>query len=877
LDIGTQIGRYLITGRLGSGGMGEVFRARDTILDREVAIKALPPNVKGDVIRLSRFEREAKLLASLNHPNIATLHGLEQAGEERFLVMELVEGVVLERLLHSGPLPIEEAVRIGRQIAEALEAAHEKGIVHRDLKPSNVIVGPKGRVKVLDFGVAKSIESSIPTFAPGREVTIASLTAPGIVLGTPPYMSPEQVRGQAIDDRSDIWAFGCLLYEMLTGRRAYQGGSWADTLSAILTQEPNWRALPPSTPEGLRHLLERCMMRDRDRRVPRIQEVRAELDRVFEHRSSGIHLPTLTTPTALELPQSLAPAAAQGAPTGTGYTTPLPRPRRRAWIAAAGLAVALVAGGWFVLPRIRLLEGKPRAAQSLSEITSLVVLPGRVIGKESDRFLADAIPNTVSTHLAQIGGLETKSPPTSLEFDRVGRDLNDIAESYQVGAVVLPTVTVAGDMLILNLQLVAIPSRVVLWTRDFEDRRERYLELVRSAAEGIRQALRPATPALSRASDVAATSEAELALHQGVFLSNLYRRQGVAKDFERAHMALLQALELDPRQAQAAVEMARLHAAKVVTGVPPQEILPEVRRWARRALEIDPRSSGAWAVLSEAEQIDPQGSYRTMLEDALKAAAFGPTDGYAHTRLSYALSRRSFLLGLKASERAGQLDPLELSNPLMDAVFLSVISRDGEARSRVERALRIEPEMPYGLLVLALVETFAGRGEEAAKIAARLEPMAGDGRIRPDWLKLIQDYVTFERASRDGNREPADAAAGRLLRAARGGKKFPRWESATAQVAPLLARHGRAEEALDLMLVRQQMGLVENYEFLFLNRDLAPLRADPRFRRLQDQARKRFDEMIEILAGARQRGEYPSYLDPALDELLPLIGVSRPW
>jgi serine/threonine protein kinase/tetratricopeptide (TPR) repeat protein len=872
LDIGTQIGPYLITGRLGRGGMGEVYRARDTILDREVAVKALPPNVRGDVVRLSRFEREAKLLASLNHPNIATLHGLEQVGDERYLVMELVEGVVLDRLLASGPLPVEQAVRIGRQIAEALEAAHEKGIVHRDLKPANVMVSPKGRVKVLDFGVAKSMDS-VPTFAPGREVTVASLTAPGIAVGTPPYMSPEQVRGQVLDDRSDIWAFGCLLYEMLTGKRAYQGDTWADTLSAILTQEPDWQALPADVPEVLRDLLGRCLARDRDRRMPRIGEVRAELDCAFEARSSAIRVPISTPPTVLELPRSLAPAA----PSAHGSAARLPRLPRRAWIAAAGLAVALAAGGLAVLPKLRSLEGKPQPVPGLRDIRSLVVLPSRVLGDESDRFLADAIPNTVSTHLAQIDGLETKSPPTSMELDRVGWNLNDIAESYHVGAVVLPTVTVTGDMLILNLQLVAIPSRVVLWTRDFEDRRQRYLDLARAAAEGIRQALRPATPALARSADVAASSEAELALHQGLFLSNLYRRQGLAGDFERARLALQQALELDPRQAQAAAEIARLQAARVVTGVPPQQIVPEVRRWAQRALEIDPRSSRAWAVLSEAEQIDPQGSYQKMLDDALKAAAFGPKDGYAHTRLSFALSRRSFLLGLKASERAAQLDPLELSSALSDAIYLMAISRLDEARSRVERALRIEPEMPYGMLVLALVETFAGRGEAATAIAARLAPMASDGRIRPDWLKLIQDYTTFEKGEEEGDREAAGAAAGRLLRAARGKNKFPRWESATAQVAPLLARHGRAEEALDLMLARADMGVVENYEFLLLNRDLEPLRADPRFRRLLDQARTRFNEMLDILSAARSRGEYPAYLDPALHDLLPLIGIPRRW
>ncbi len=888
MDAGTQIGPYLIVGRLGSGGMGDVYRARDTVLDREVAIKTLPPDMKGNKTRLNRFEREARLLASLNHPNIATLHGLEQVGEDRFLVMELVEGVSLDRLVDFEPLPSAEAVRIARQIAEALEAAHEKGIVHRDLKPQNVIVSPRGRVKVLDFGIAKSIDPQGGTVLPGQEA-LTGITAPGAVLGTPPYMSPEQVRGQAVDERSDVWAFGCLLYELLTARRAYQGATWADTLSAILTQDPDWWALPADTPEELRSLLERCLTRDRERRAARMADVRAELDQLAGERPPSFPmlptLPTLTPPTLVDMPRSGSRSRA-ALPTATlpptapisQPVTALPAPpRRRGWIvAAAVLAAALTAGGLFILPRIGGL-GEPREAAAPSEIRSLVVLPSRVLGQESDQFLADAVPNTVSTHLAQIEGLETKAPPTNSEFERIGRDLNAIASSYQVGAVVLPTVTAAGERLILNLQLVAVPSRVVLWTRDYEDRRDRYVELARAAAEGIRQALRPATPEIPRAADVVRSSESELALHQGLFLADLYRRQGMPADFERALTALQRAGELDPRLAEAPAEVARLHAARIVTGVPPREIVPEMRRWAQKSLEIDPRCSRAWAVLSEAEQIDPKGDYRKMLEQALKAAAFGPEDAYAHIRLSYALSLRSLLLGLQASEHARRLDPLELSTRLSEALTLSVIDRVNEARRHVEQVRRIEPEMPYAILVNALVEVVAGRGDVAAGLAAKLEPMARDGRLRPEWYELVRDYAALEQAAQAGDKKREDEVAARLISAARGEKKFPRWETATAEVAPLLSRHGRAQEALDLLIRRQGTGAPENYEYLLLSKDLAPLRSDARFRRLLDPSRKEFDEMLGILADARKRGEYPEYLDPALDDLLPLVGVPRPW
>jgi serine/threonine protein kinase/TolB-like protein len=844
--------------------MGEVYRARDTILGREVAIKTLPPSMKDDQARLSRFEREARLLASLNHPNIATLHGLEQHGSEPCLVMELVEGIPLDELIQAGPLSLQEATRIASQVADALEAAHEKGIVHRDLKPSNVVVGPKGRAKVLDFGIAKSIDSTTPTLLPGEAPAASnpSLTQLGTALGTPPYMSPEQVRGLPVDNRADVWAFGCLLYEMLAGKRAFQSDSAVGTLAAVLVQEPDWKALPAATPTWLLLLLSRCLTKDLSSRISTIAEVRAELGRSSEERFSGLS-PIPELPTLVEAPPRTMPAQ--------------PQRSRRVWFALGALLIAAIAGiasGLLLLPGGHLGVSH---ADAPSKVTSLVVLPSRVLGGEADLFLADAVPNTVSTHLAQIEGLETKMPPSNAEFERAGRDLQRIADAYKVGAVVLPTVTVAGDRLILNLQLVAIPSRVVLWTRDFEDRRDRYLELARAAAEGIRLALRPSAPALSNRPDVVKNSEAELALHQGLFLANLYRRTSLAADFDRALAALQRAHDLDPRQPDALAEIARLHAAKIVTGVPPQELVPSVRKWARLALDVDPRSSRAWAVLSEAEQIDPERSYQKMLDYSLKAAAFGPDDGYAQSRLSYALSRCSVLLGLEASARARQLDPLDLSSLVSDAILQSAISRVDEALNSLKQVLRVEPDMPFAVLMDALVEVLAGHGDTALQLVQRLEPVAKDGRIRSEWLGLVRDYAIFEKASRAGDRAAADAAAGRLLRAARGETKFPRWESATTLVAPLFARHGRTEEALELMSFRDRLGLVEAYEVLALNKDLEPLRGDPRFQPVLQRSRSRFNEMLGVLAAARSRGEYPAYLDPALDEFPSLLGVPRPW
>ena len=285
LDSGAMIGAYRIEGLIGAGGMGEVYRARDTKLGREVAIKILPSSFAADPERVRRFEREARLLAALNHPHIAAIHNFEESPSPstgqatvHALILELVEGPTLADRLAKGPLPVKEALDIARQIAEALEAAHEKGIIHRDLKPANITITPAGIVKVLDFGLAKIYAGESAGQDPLRSPTITAGTREGMILGTAAYMSPEQARGQAVDRRTDIWAFGCVLYEMLTGRPAFAGETISDTIAAILGRGPDWQTLPETTPASVRRLLQRCLERDPKRRLHDIADARIELD-----------------------------------------------------------------------------------------------------------------------------------------------------------------------------------------------------------------------------------------------------------------------------------------------------------------------------------------------------------------------------------------------------------------------------------------------------------------------------------------------------------------------------------------------------------------------------------------------------------------------
>jgi serine/threonine protein kinase len=279
--IGKTLGHYQVTNQLGKGGMGEVFQAKDQKLGRDVAIKVLPEEFAEDADRVARFQREAKVLASLNHPNIAAIHGLEESGGTNFLVLELVEGETLADRLKRGPIPVEESLKLASQVAEALEAAHEKGVIHRDLKPSNIKVRQDGKVRVLDFGLAKA-------FAGEQEVNLSNsptlsdaATQQGVILGTAAYMSPEQAKGKTVDKRADIWAFGVMLFEMLTGRQLFTGETVSETLAAVLMREPNFSTLPPNLHPRIRFLLERCLEKEPQNRYHDISDVRVDIQKVL--------------------------------------------------------------------------------------------------------------------------------------------------------------------------------------------------------------------------------------------------------------------------------------------------------------------------------------------------------------------------------------------------------------------------------------------------------------------------------------------------------------------------------------------------------------------------------------------------------------------
>ncbi|MHC4704866.1 MAG: protein kinase domain-containing protein, partial [Planctomycetota bacterium] len=375
--VGRKIGGFEMVEMIGRGGMGVVYLARDTKLDRSVAIKSMPAKLADDSTARMRFHREARLLASLNHPNIAVIHEIVEEEDTGYLVLEYVPGQTLAQRIARKPLELKEALSIGEQIAKAVLAAHEKGVIHRDLKPRNIKIMPEGRVKVLDFGLAKPAAGQ----AASQDTVVTQV---GSIIGTPAYMSPEQIRGDPIDQRTDIWSFGCVLYEMLTGKRPFEGKTVSDTVAHILERQPDWRALPQNTPANVKTLLRRCLEKESNQRLRDIADAVTEINETLSS-------PPLTIPLRL---------------------------RRMAMIVGAVVIIIMLATAARLIPE--------RQAQTSAKEIRLVILPFENLGPDEDEYFADSITNQITSYLAPIRNLYVLSPGTAMQYEKGKKNARQI-------------------------------------------------------------------------------------------------------------------------------------------------------------------------------------------------------------------------------------------------------------------------------------------------------------------------------------------------------------------------------------------------------------------------------------------------------------------
>ena len=421
---GARLGPYEVVASLGAGGMGEVYRARDTKLGREVALKVLPAAFSADPERVARFAREARVLASLNHSHIGAIYGVEDEGAVTAIVLELVEGDTLADRLRGRPLPLDEAVGIATQIAEALEAAHEAGVVHRDLKPSNIKNTPAGVVKVLDFGLAKALPAD-PLDAPSHLPTTVEATREGAILGTVPYMSPEQARGHSVDKRTDIWAFGCVLFEMLTGGSPFSRATLSDTLAAVLERDPDWGSLPAAHPPGLADLLRRCLEKDQKLRLRDIGE-------------ATIRLKSLR------------------APSGRAHGT-----RNVLLMAGAALALVVVAAGAFAWWR----PSSSAADRNATAIQSLAVLPLTALTpNDGEAHVGLGIADSIILGLSRARELTVRPTSSIRRYATGGGDALQAAVDLDVDAVLEGTWQRSGETFRVNLRLLNTSDGRSLWS-----------------------------------------------------------------------------------------------------------------------------------------------------------------------------------------------------------------------------------------------------------------------------------------------------------------------------------------------------------------------------------------------------------------------------
>ena len=663
LNPGQRLGAFEVVSSLGVGGMGEVYLARDTRLGREVAVKVLPAELSRDPERLARFDREARVLASLNHPGIAALYGLEEAGGTPYLVMELVPGETLAERLSRGAPSVGEALQVCRQVAEALEAAHRKGVVHRDLKPANIKVTPEGRVKVLDFGLAKALGGDPAESDPVESPTMTKgATREGVTLGTPGYMSPEQARGQTLDRRTDVWSFGCLLYEVLTGRPAFVGQTTSDTLVSVLEHEPDWGALPRTTPPAVHSLVHRCTRKDKDQRLHDIADARIELEEALAGGASG---------------------GSAAVPARAGF-------RRRPWRLVALAALLLVLAAGYLLYAWR----SPRQGASPATL-SLAVLPFHVVDDpDSEGDLGLGLADDVITHLANLEGLRVRPTRSVLPHQGSAVDVQQAGRALAVDSVLSGTVRKTSTGFRVSVQLVRVADGSSYWGESYDVATEELPGLEDRITGKVADALgiRPTAPEKAR---IYRRYTANAAAYEAYLRGRAHLVRSTEEGMAAAAEAFDDALRMDPRYALAhaglAMASAEMHLRFASAG--------EVKVWgeaartqAQRALALDPN-------LAEVHQ-------------AL-AAVYGKTE-FEWDKV------------IEESHRALELNPrLELPYSFLARAFYHLGLLEAADR-KVREALALDPEnRTEPIRAQGIVALLEGRFDEAVPLFEEVRRMSG--------------------------------------------------------------------------------------------------------------------------------------------------------
>lgn len=792
LTSGTRLGPYEIIAPIGSGGMGEVYKARDARLHREVAIKVLPAAFSEDADRLRRFESEARAASALNHPNILTIHDIGTHQGAPYLVSELLEGESLRRRLDGGALKPGMAVEAAVQVAHGLAAAHEKGIVHRDLKPENLFVLRDGRVKILDFGLAKLTRPESAASGESQALTSPGETEPGVVMGTLGYMSPEQLRGLPADPRSDIFSLGAILYEMLAGRKAFWGATPVDTISAILKEEPpELSGTVEGLPPGLERIAHRCLEKDPE---SRFQSAR---DLAFALRESAVVAPM----------PSLA-----GRP---------PSPIRFSRFPLALSAIVLGAVLVLITARAGLLrQWLPQVGGGTGRIASLAVLPLRdLTGDPQQEYFVGGLTEALTANLAQIRSLKVISRTSSAQYKATKKPLREIAGELNVDAILEGSVARAGDRVRVTIQLIQAASDTHLWAKSFEREIGDVLalqnEIARAVAEQIETSLTTDEQkrlTTSRPVD----AKAYEAYLRGRFLLD----QGTEEALERARSEFTKALEIQSDYAAAYAGLASYYAIlPFYSALSPAEVFPKARAAAEKSLELDESLPDAHASLAYIRAYY-EWDWTAAEREFRRALELRPSYADAHFSYSRFLAAAGRMDEAVAEiRRAQDLDPRSLSLKANLGLLSYFRGRYDEALKELLEVRQLDPALPVVHWGIGLTYEQKGMGDEAI---AALQKAATLSKSLNMQSSLGHAYGRFGRRAQA--REILEMLTERSRKSYVPSYYFVIVHTALGEKDPAFERLERAYQERSTVLA-----------YLRLDPRLAPLRSDPRFASLLER------------------------------------------
>ncbi|MFC1603811.1 protein kinase [Planctomycetota bacterium] len=784
--VGQKLASFEVEKVIGRGGMGVVYLARDTKLDRHVAIKSIPAELQASSTAQTRFQREAKLLASLNHPNIAVIHEIiEQDDGADYLILEYIPGETLAQRIAHKPLKFEEALSIGLQVAEAVSAAHDKGVIHRDLKPGNIKITPDGRVKVLDFGLAKASVSEDKNV----ENTV---TQPGRVIGTPAYMSPEQARGKSTDHRTDIWSFGCIMYEMLTGRLPFEGKTATDTLARIIERQPDWEVLPQETPTNIRTLLRRCLEKDPRHRLRDIGDIAITLEE---------------TTTELQSPKL------RMGPVEAGRAQPTKWSRRALPWFITGVAVTTVV---FFASIIAFKLGVPPEKQEGKPITAIVVLPfENLSGDPEQEYFVDGMTDALGAELGKIKALRVISRTSAMQYKDTDKVIPEIVKELGVDAVIEGSVLKAGNDVRVTAQLVDGRTDAHLWSDNYTGTLTNILalqsEVTLAIAREIEAALTPEEERrITRTEPV--NPEAHEACLRGHWYFNKYSLEGFTKAREYFELAI----EKDPNYAPAYAWLAMVYGATGYWGyVPPIDTQPKVKEAALKAIELDDTLAEAHLVLA-GYSFYFDWDWPTAEREFKRAIELNPNlPEVRHTYSFYLTTMGRPNEAMAESKRAEELDPLNLVGMAVVAIPFLVAHRYDEAIEQLQKPLEMDPSFYPARQALWRIYRYKNLYEEAFAEAKKAFSLLGEDEV----VKAMERGYA-ESGYRGAMRLAADELAARSKQRYVRPTEIARLYADAEEKDQTLHWLQRAYEERDAMLVHLR------------DPDWDSLRSDPRFQDL---------------------------------------------